>query len=260
VNERPAPNSADGPVAKESHCHIGFVFALGIEAGGLEDLLTDKKQTKGKSLVFKQGKLGKTPVAIVVGGPGRAAADRATEALIDGHSPDWIISAGFAGGLYPGLKAGDFLMADEVVNLQGKRYSIDIGLPEESRAANPRLHVGRLVTVDEIVGTVDGKDQLRREHDAVAVDMETSAVAEVCSQRIKRFLAVRIISDTADEELPPGLNRLMQERSTAGKIGATFANLIHKPSNLSKLWNLRERALAHSDRLAKFLASMTEQL
>ncbi len=255
--EREQPAEADSGPPPET---VGVVFALGIESGGFEDLLRGKRIDKGKRLSFRTGTLDDRRVVVALGGPGRKAAARATEALIDGHDPAWIVSAGFGGGLAPELQAGDFLLADEVVDADGRCFAIDVGLSDEALAANPRLHVGRLLTADSIIARVEDKRALRQQHNALAVDMETHAVAEVCSRREKRFLAVRIISDTADEELPPGIGRMMEQKSTAGKLGATMAHLINRPSNLGTLWNLRERALSQSDRLAKFLKGLIAQL
>ena len=45
-------------------------------------------------------------VTIVQAGAGRLAAARGTQALIRGHRPAWVISAGFAGALQPELRRG----------------------------------------------------------------------------------------------------------------------------------------------------------
>ena len=45
-------------------------------------------------------------MVLVCGGMGAPAARRATEAIIQLYGPEVVISAGFAGALQPGMKAG----------------------------------------------------------------------------------------------------------------------------------------------------------
>ncbi|HEV3003264.1 MAG TPA: hypothetical protein VGX78_02340, partial [Pirellulales bacterium] len=82
-------------------CDVGLVFALAIESGGLEDLLTGVVTTRGAGFVVKQGLLQGRGVVVVESGVGTLAAGRSTQALLAGHKAPWVISAGFAGGLDP---------------------------------------------------------------------------------------------------------------------------------------------------------------
>src|SRR5262249_27948121 len=124
---------------------------------------------------------------------------RATQALIDGHSPAWIISTGFSGALQSGMKVGDIVAASSIVDGGGTELAIDLNMPANPAAG---LHVGRLLTVDRMVRTVAEKKELAERHGAIAVDMESLAVAQVCKEAKTRFLAVRVISDDLSSDLP----------------------------------------------------------
>ena len=80
-------------------CDVGLVFALGIEAGGLIDLMSEVVSIKGHGLTAHEGTLDDRRLIVMQSGAGREAAARATEALISGHQPQWVVSAGLAGGL-----------------------------------------------------------------------------------------------------------------------------------------------------------------
>lgn len=229
---------------------VAVVFAMGIESGGLEDLLSDVVTTRGEGFVIRQGKLDETPTAVVVSGVGLKAAAQATEALISGHKPKWIISAGFAGGLVARLKRHDILMANSVTD-QRKNH-LDIDVPAET----PGLHVGRLLTADGLLRTSKEKEAAGKTHEALAVDMETFAVAEVCRQRGTRFSSVRAISDTLDETLPEDIEKLLAQKSTSGQLGAAAGAIFRRPSSIGDMYRLKENALLCSDRLAKFLADL----
>jgi adenosylhomocysteine nucleosidase len=239
---------------------VGIVFALGMEAGGLVDRLAGVIATEGAGFVAREGGLNGRRVVLVEAGAGREAATRATEVLLAGHRPRWVISAGFAGGLAPGLRQGDILMPDRLADMSGRQLEVDFRIDPATLASNPRLHVGRLLTVDRVIGGAEEKALLGQQYSALAVDMESLAVADVCRRERVRFLAVRVISDAVDERLPPEVDNLVRQKSRAGRIGAVSVALWRRPSSIKDLWKLREDALLASERLGHFLAGVIPQL
>ncbi|MHC4178590.1 MAG: phosphorylase family protein [Planctomycetota bacterium] len=256
-----AEESASGqPGRQDSPCRLGIVFALGIEAGGLQDLLERVVSTRGHGFVVHRGTLKDRLLALILSGAGRRSAARATEALITGHKPQWVISAGFAGGLSPRLRRHDVLVADHLVDAAGSQLTIDLQADPGLPAAAPGIHVGRLLTADRVIRLPDEKRLLFRRYDAVAVDMETFAVAQVCRSRQVRFLAVRVINDTVDDELPPDVERLLAQKTRAAQLGAAVGAIWKRPSSAKDMYKLKENAVLASDRLAKFLAGFVERL
>lgn len=246
--------------ARPRLCDVGIVFALETESGGLEDLMEDAVSFRGQGFLARWGRLRGRHVAVVRSGAGRASAAGAAEALIDGHRPAWVVSAGFAGGLAPEMKRHDLLLADAVVDAAGNRLGVDPRAAPEPLKETPGVHVGTLVTVDEVARTPDEKQALREKHQALAVDMETFAVAEVCARRGVPLLAVRVICDPADEELAPEVRGLLKQKSGAARLGAALGAVWNRPSSLKDMYRLRENALVASDRLAEFLAAAVEVL
>lgn len=254
------PNGLAGgeeePAAPSPPADVAFVFALGIESGGLEDLLSGVVATKLPDCTLKHGGYKGRSIIIAEGGVGRLAAARATQAVIAGHKPKWIVSAGFAGGLDPRLKRGDILLVDSLADIEGHRLSIDIKPSPEWLASTRGLHVGRLVTVDKLVRRPDDKRALGEAREALAVDMESWAVGEVCRQDKVRFIAVRIISDAVDDELPADVERLMMQKDRASQLGAAAGAIWRRPSSIKDMYKLKEDALVASDKLAKFLTQI----
>jgi adenosylhomocysteine nucleosidase len=240
-------------------CDVGFVFALGTEAAGLEDLLGNPRTLRGNGFRATLGWIEGRRVGLVVSGMGRQAAQRATEALIDGHAPRWVVSAGFSGGLCPGAKIGDIVLAEEVCDCGGNRLPVELKIDRDS-ARHPRLHLGRILTADRLICLPDEKMAMGRQHEAVAVDMESMAVAQACRHGETPFLAVRIISDDVEEELPAFLDRYARQRSLAGKTGVVLAALLKQPSHLKTMYKLREDSLLLGDRLARFLVSLVREI
>ncbi len=149
------------------------------------------------------------------------------------------------------------MLADEVLDPEGHRFAIDVVVPSQVR--RPRIRPGRLLTVDRIIRTSVEKAELHRRFEADVVDMETSAVAALCSERAVRFLAVRVISDEARVDLPPEIAALLT-RSGSYRVGAALRALWHRPSSLKDFWTLHEHAQEAADRLAAFTAGAIERL
>jgi adenosylhomocysteine nucleosidase len=118
---------------------------------------------------------------------------------------------------------------------------------------------GRLLTVDRVIVRAADKAELRREHGADLLDMETLAVAQAARERAIRFLGVRVISDDASEELPPEVARLLSH-SGSYRVGAAMRAIWDRPSALKDFWALHARALEAADRLARGIGKLLEVL
>jgi adenosylhomocysteine nucleosidase len=242
----PAPVPAD----------VGVVAALPIEVGDLIDRLRRIRNYHSASVPIIEGEYAGRIVVVAVGGAGRAAARRAADLLLAGHQPRWLVSAGFAGALNPTLARNDLVMAHEIIDPEGHRFPVAI--PETLASLEGSVQ-GRLLTVDRIILQPDEKQELRRATGADLVDMESSAVAALCSQKLLRFVSVRVISDDAAAVLPREVATLLSHTGSY-RLGAAIRALWQRPASLKDFWTLHERAIEASDRLAKFLVRCLTEL
>jgi adenosylhomocysteine nucleosidase len=257
----PQPGHDTQPIASPPPApEVVLLFAMGLESGGLVDRMTNLVTTECPAFVEHTGLLDGRPVMIAESGVGREAAVQATEDLIKIHHPQWIVSTGFAGALVPDLQCGHILMADSLIDSHRQPLEVGFRIDPQTIEAIPSLHVGRLLTVDQLFRRRDEKEQLAVEFDAVACDMETIAVAQVCHRRQVRFLSVRIISDGLDDRLPPEVEHMLDQHSLAGKLGAATRAAFRRPGSLKDMWKLREIAHRASNRLANFLVGVIPQL
>jgi adenosylhomocysteine nucleosidase len=241
-------------------CDVLVAFALGIESNGLVDRLEESESLRCATFVEHAGLLERQRVVVIETGVGREAAASAVDDAIAVHRPAWVVSAGFSGGLRDELRRGQMLMADRIVDCRGGELTVGFHIDPRVAASTPGLHIGRLVTVDAIVRTEKEKRRLAEQFDAVACDMETAAVAEVCRRRQTRFLSVRVISDAVDDVLPREVEKLLGQTSVAGKLGAAAGAILGRPSAVKDMWNLRDQAFRAADRLATFLGGVLPQL
>jgi adenosylhomocysteine nucleosidase len=243
------------------HCDILVAFALAAESGGLVDRLSEVASRSAGGYVERVGYLGETIVDVVETGLGCEQAAKAVASVIAQRQPQWMISAGFAGGLADGMKRNHVLMADAVVDeATGKVLDVGLTIDKQAVADSPGLHVGRLLTVDRLIHEPAEKRALGQQHHALACDMESYAVVEACAALQVRCLSVRIVSDAVDDAVPKEVEKLLAQKSTAAQLGAAAAALWNRPSAAKDLWQLKEDALKASDKLAKFLLGVMRQL
>jgi adenosylhomocysteine nucleosidase len=240
------------PAADTAHADIGIVCALKLELAEYLDLCDRVRKYSGGNFTFRGGFTGPDwdiRVVVVEAGTGAERARRATRALMDAHTPAWVISAGFSGALHPDLALGDIVVANSIVDAAGQELRVDVKMTPDPEQG---WHVGRILMADDIVRTVSQKRQLAEQHSALAVDMESQAVAQVCEQTKTRFMAVRVISDDLSHDLPPEVMSVFGGTGSL-RAGAIAGALLKRPSSAKDMWRLRENAQHASAKLARFL-------
>lgn len=258
--QRMSAERAGSPPADLPPCDVAFVLGTEVEAEGLAKRLQGKMTTRCASFVEHMGRWCDRQVIVAECGVGSLAAQRATADVIAIHHPAWVVSAGFAAALDDGLRRGDILIADRIVNVRHDELTIGLQLDRAAVQATPGLHVGRLLTVDRLVHQSERKRELGRQYKALAYDMETRASAEACSRGKVRFLSVRVISDAIDDRWPVEITALSDQTSWAGKLGAVTGAMLTRPSWVKDWFRLQEEAEKASTRLAKFCAGIVPQL
>ncbi|MBX3450044.1 MAG: 5'-methylthioadenosine nucleosidase [Planctomycetaceae bacterium] len=239
-----------------AHADIGLVAAMSMEMAPFLARCERVRKYVGRDLTFRGGRYDGVRVVVVESGAGRVRAEKATHALLDAHSPHWVISSGFAGGLSDAARAGHIVVADSVVNASGEQLSLDTHMTSDPARG---LHVGRVYTTDAIVRTVSEKRSLAANSGAIAVDMESFAVARVCRERQVRCLVIRALTDDVTADLPQEALTLFGETGTV-RFGAVVGSLLKRPGSASDLWKLREQGQRAAAALATFLDGVVIQL
>lgn len=240
----------------DAHADIGILCAVPMELAPFLSRCDRQRSYSDGGFTFRGGIYDGIRIVLVESGAGMAKAERATRALLGVHSPTWILSCGFAGALQPQLKIGDIVAANELVDEAGQELKIDLGMQTDPAR---HLYVGRIATVSKIVRTVAEKHALAERTSGLAVDMETFAVAKVCRELQKKFLAFRVISDDLSADLPPEVMSIFGDTG-AVRFGAVIGSLWKRPSSVTDLFRLREQAAQAAGHLADFLDGVVKQL
>lgn len=192
---------------------IGIIIAMDKEFSRVSAMLGNAAETTHGGRRYVTGTLGCNTVILHQCGIGKVNAAAGATDMITGFASDAVISTGVAGGASTELNVQEVVVANQTCYHDAYcgsevEYGQIIGLPARFEAdarllqcataidCGTRIHTGLTVTGDWFV---DSRDKMRaildRFPDAMAVDMESAAIAHVCHQRGVAFISFRIISD-----------------------------------------------------------------
>lgn len=197
-------------------------------------------------------------VSVATGdGPRRAAWGAAL--VLEQYRPLAVVGAGIAGALSAGLAVGDIVASRRVRSAIGDTPPPDKGLLQRALATG-KAKAGTLVTVDRPVVSARAKAVLAAASggDAVlAVDMESAAWAREAAVRGVPYLILRVISDTAEEELPDFLPDCVGPDGSIRRGEVARRALLH-PGSWGTLLRMRRRLHDASGALGTFLAEIVK--
>lgn len=199
---------------------IGLIVAMRKEL----DLLLPLLENSGKPEIinnyeFHTGTIGRHAVVIMQCGIGKVNAAVGTLTLIENFNPDCIINSGVAGGADPSMNVLDLLVATDVAYHDvwcgpGTEYGAAAGLEtilkpwdrivnaaREVLPAEPKFRYGLICSGDKFISKAEEVETIKSLFPAaLAVDMESAAIAQVCTMKKIHFGIIRAISDTPGQE------------------------------------------------------------
>lgn len=137
-------------------------------------------------------------------GMGIADAAQLTDRIVN-TGASGLISIGTAGGLKPDLQPGALLLPNCIRHIDGKNFAADPEWHAQVHAAlqcTDRVHTGDLLSVTDVVRHPERKNSLYRETEAIGVDMESAGLAEIAAHAGLPFLVLRVVMDSAGDEIP----------------------------------------------------------
>ena len=190
---------------------IGIIVAMRKELDLLLPLLNDSEESRMAGFEFHRGKMGKHDVMVMQCGIGKVNASMGTLTLINAFLPDFVINSGVAGGADSTVSVMDIVVGARVayhdvwcgpesevgqvqglpLYFQGAKHLLDL-VPERGD-----IHKGLICSGDQFIDTIDALNRIKNNFpEALAVDMESGAIAQACYLCKVPFLALRVISDS----------------------------------------------------------------
>jgi len=190
---------------------IGIIVAMAKELELLLPLLQDSEESRMGGFVFYRGNMGKHDVMVMQCGIGKVNAAMGALTLVNAFLPDYIINSGVAGGADKSVSVMDVVAGERVayhdvwcgpeselgrvqglpLYFEGAKRLLDL-LPDRDD-----IHKGLICSGDQFIDTIESVNNIKGSFpDALAVDMESGAIAQVCHLNKVPFLALRVISDS----------------------------------------------------------------
>ncbi|MEX6261690.1 5'-methylthioadenosine/adenosylhomocysteine nucleosidase [Staphylococcus haemolyticus] len=198
---------------------IGIIGAMEEEVAILKDKLTDMNEISVAHVKFYRGKLNSKEVVLTQSGIGKVNAAISTTLLIEKFNPNLIINTGSAGALDESLSVGDMLISNDVVyhDVDATAFGYKLGqipqMPLEFKSdqellksvetvinkKNYNAKIGQIVSGDSFIGSVEQRLTIKQQFpEAMAVEMEATAIAQTCYQFNVPFIVTRAVSDLAN--------------------------------------------------------------
>lgn len=194
---------------------LGIIVAMGSELKMLLAEMSSVTEETANGTTYYRGNIGRRDIVAMQCGIGKVNAAVGALTLIERYAPEAIINTGIAGGTGGGADILDVVVGTEVGyhdvwcgpgNAPGQVQ----GLPERFAGATamfgitqdtPGVKLGLIASGDRFVSTPEELAALlATQPRAIACDMESGAIAQVCHLKQTPFLAIRVVSDTPGAE------------------------------------------------------------
>ncbi len=197
---------------------IGVLSAMTKEHDQLTGLLTNAQTEEFGHYTFCHGQLGINTLILMTCGIGKVNAAVGATTMIQHFHPDILISTGCAGGIDASLNVMDIVISTENVyhdvSIPGVAPGQVQGFPPRFRSEEQLVEIATSLSSSTRhikAGLICSGDQFISDHqqlqnikdkfpDALAVDMESAAIAQVCYLHELPFASFRILSDTPGAE------------------------------------------------------------
>lgn len=240
-------------------CDVAFLFAYASESGGVVSALEERQTTGSATFRDHLGKLDGKSVVVVEVGSGLSQTEKVTNDFLACYKPRWVVSAGFAAGLDSTFKRGQIVVAERVIATGASAIDCSLRLsPQEVEQS--KVAYGTLHSTQEPLSSVENKKSLGATSGAIAADQESYGVARACREKGVSFLAIRILTEGLEDELPSDVATILGKTDWVEKVGSLTGAAFQRLSAMKDLYQVGEDALRASEKLAKFLKAMTPQL
>jgi adenosylhomocysteine nucleosidase len=217
--------------------------------------LRDLRETKMDGIVLYQAQIGRAQVDFVVTGMGGSNATHVANIVMT--QPYTIcIAAGFAGALKPDNHIGTIVVAESVQQLgKSKTLLSSCNLAYAARGDGAKLM--KFLSSDHVVRNAEEKARLAPF--AGAVDMESFAILAAAADHTLPAVAIRVISDTTERDLPIRIDTLVDKEGRVS-VGGVVRHIAHHPLQLPALIRLGRESSTAAEALANFLEAFIKRL
>ena len=217
--------------ASQTKPTIAIIGAMEVEIEKLLPEIEHRKEITLRGHAYYTGILRGQNVVVTRSGIGKVNAAVTTSELITEFDADSLIFTGIAGAVHPELEPSDVVISTSLVQhdvdltafgmdeghmsgFKSRQFHADLKLIDQATAAansvvgRGRVHSGIIATGDQFIADKDEVKEIYDEFNAMAVEMEGAAVAQVALLYNKPLVVIRTISDKADRSAHSDYNHM----------------------------------------------------
>ena len=197
---------------------IGIIGAMDEEISVILSEMNNISEYNINNIKFYKGKIYDKDLVLVKSGIGMVNASIITTLLIKEFDVNKILFSGVAGSLNKNINVGDIVIADSLVEymLDATEFGYEIGqIPRMENSVfksenllnkirdilkKDSIFYGKILSGDKFVSNLEEKEKIGKKFDALAVDMESAAVAHCAYILGVEFAIIRSISDSLNSD------------------------------------------------------------
>lgn len=201
---------------------IGIICAMDTEVNGYINTMKNKSIDTVSGYVFTKGLLNGVEAVVVMCGIGKVNAAICAQTMILKYNPEYIVNSGIGGGITADTEIGDIVIGKSVIQHDMDTTAFGdpkglLDLPGGSRTELPcseklsecarriceklgiRYHVGKIVTGDRFITSVEKRTELNKEFGAIICEMEGGSIGQTCYRADTPFIIIRAVSDNIEK-------------------------------------------------------------
>ncbi|HON06473.1 MAG TPA: hypothetical protein PLW02_00065 [Verrucomicrobiota bacterium] len=178
-------------------------------------------------------------------GIGKNNAEKFIKQILANDKPEIVLTCGFAGALNPALKFNTIVYSatDELKPILNSYGAVE----------------SKFYCSDRLIYSASKKLKLYQTTNADAVEMESGIIYDICTKQNISCAIIRIISDTANEDLPMNFDEITAEN---GKIiySKLFLKLLKRPQLIPQLLKFQNKINQSAKNLGEFLNRLLTEI
>ena len=199
---------------------VGIIGAMSEEVNIIKDEMQFSYEEIIGKVTFYIGSLRNRKIVLAESGIGKVNAAMLATIMIVKFNVKAVCFSGVAGALDSKLKVGDVVIGEKMLqhDMDVREFGLKKGeiprmdtsvflsndrlmeIVKEYKLPNNKIYTGTIISGDQFISQKQAKQELADEFNAICVDMESAAVAQVCHRLDKKCLVIRSISDSVTDD------------------------------------------------------------
>ncbi len=211
---------------------VGIIGAMKVEVENLKKLISNCTVENISNIEYYKGQLFNNDVVVAQSGVGKVNAAICTQTMILKYSPDLIINIGVAGSINKKSSMGDVVIATGViqhdvdtsavgdpigmisginlVNIPCSENVVDALKNVAEKMHSFKVYTGIIASGDQFLNSQSKTEWISEFFNAIACEMESGSIGQVCYINNIEFGIIRAISDNGDNNSGIDYNEFVQ--------------------------------------------------